>query len=148
MAKELPPLRVTLTKARVLADLRRARDAKGKDYVDPKALTGGDCQYATSRGAPMCIVGHVLDYEGVNLKPIWNSGSVDELWLDPAVTVIADGVLEFVAQKPRDILRLRSDRSVGITRQALKALEAAQNSQDTGETWGDAVAMAYIGGEV
>lgn len=123
-----------ITKKRALADLRRARDEKGADWIDPQWHRDYlKIQYATSRGAPLCIVGHVLAYEGVKLRSIYNAGSITELFPDP------DPIGE---HKSTDLLLYTKNPKVAVTRAALKVLRVAQKMQDSGETWGSAVAAA------
>lgn len=96
--------------------LARAVAEKGPDYVDPNA--GDGCVYYNDDLTPACIVGHVIEY-----------------WREDHGTEIPDTVLENRG------LGVGSDllNEIGWSRMAIHGLTAAQNMQDDGRTWGDAL---------
>lgn len=135
VSEKKPTHVIDLTEALEL--LRRARDEKGADYIDPRVESGEECQYATSRGRPLCIVGHAFHYARVNLRPIWNAPRVSELFED---------TVRYKKRAPDDVLPYRkTPKKLGITREALEALQIAQRRQDDGKSWGRAVEDAERG---
>ena len=115
---------LTFDEAKQLVD--RAIEEKGEGYVyeqvDVPAYTLETCAYFhPETGQPSCIVGHVLAYKGVTAEQAaagdWNTG------------VTARGL-----KQNYDVLD--ADRST------LMFLDAVQESQDHGDTWGKARADA------
>lgn len=103
-----------------LALLRRARDEKGSDYVDPNSsLTNSSkCAYFRRSGAAGCIVGHVLDYAGV--RPFTPRSRYNKI----------------------SILGLTAKYDNLFTAGAVRVLQAAQDVQDLQGSWGLAVSAA------
>lgn len=106
------------TPSETLDLLRRAVEAKGPDYVYVEPE--GDvaaCLYVHD-GQPSCIVGHVLNYCGL-------LGLAEE------------------NKAPSNIRALREH----FDSAALVVLDAAQEIQDNGEPWGEALACAEVTAE-
>lgn len=114
--------------------LERAVEEKGADYVDPDAATVG-CNYADAKGNPLCIVGHVVSYLGVDLRPVVlvDEGYYEreELW-GHGVSAIELNYANDAAPHP----------GFSFTNEAIWALGRAQTMQDNGETWGEALEAA------
>lgn len=114
--------------------LERAVEHKGADYIDPRASTLG-CEYADAAGQPLCIVGHVLSYLSVDLRPVVIDGSytqTEELWgTDVSATELDLGD---ESKAPMG--------DVVFTSRAASVLGAAQEVQDGAGTWGDALEFA------
>lgn len=93
--------------------MEEAVASKGEDYVYEQP--GGECVYLDREcGQPSCLIGHVLVAAGVVIPPTLEGMSVH--------IVVRDLIPEWsVGQLPR-------------------ALGAAQELQDSGATWGDALA--------
>ncbi|AGY47121.1 hypothetical protein CN1A_12 [Clavibacter phage CN1A] len=109
----------------VIELLEAAVDKKGREYVDPDALSHTRCSYAKD-GAPSCIVGHVLVDLGVPVEELTDSGlgEVSELFNDNDPYYV-----EIVSR-------------VTATGPALEVLSKAQAVQDQQGTWGDALDSA------
>lgn len=109
---------IELTYEQALEGLERAVAEKGEDYIDPRvdAPDGdeGECMNWNPDGTPSCIVGHILSYHG---------GTKDS---------IGEGT----------VLRLRDNKKLKADRLAYDLLAAAQDYQDRGMTWRDAVDIA------
>lgn len=86
----------------------------GADYVYPERELG--CQYVRD-GQPSCIVGHVLVEAGVPVDEIGKHEGRSAWAMAPDVTPWGD--------KGTPVI---------------EALDAAQHAQDTGSTWGEALA--------
>lgn len=112
------PLPKRVDKREALQLLRKARDEKGKDYIDPNSEDDwGMCEYTTPDALAGCIVGHVFTYAGVPL-----------------------GGLRYVQGDAAAVVRQACVSSyVNFTPGAIKALAKAQQMQDTGSPWGEAV---------
>lgn len=92
--------------------LQKAVDAKGADYVYEKEDYEDQCQYRDDTGAPRCIIGYALTYMGYQLE------SLDE-------GTIASTVM----------------RRLGVGSDTERyAANSAQESQDDGNTRGEALA--------
>lgn len=125
-------MNVTHSDEEVMAALRKAVELKGEDYTYPdNEMADGTCRYATAESTPSCIVGHVvhiLDPEAfAQLARVEGEHGTD------AASSLAwrpiDGGEGYLAPG------FWSDRAAGF-------LQAAQNMQDGGFTWGDALAHA------
>lgn len=108
--------------------LERAVQEKGEDYVDPNAAEEIGCEYGDNRGNPVCIVGHVFSYLGMNPDDVYSGGVRS--------TIQSEGV------------RSRNYRFVEgapvFTDVAKNVLALAQDHQDQADTWGEALAEAKI----
>lgn len=115
----------TLTKNAVTETLKSLLAEKGEDYIYPGA--GRNCTYSEGDGAPSCIVGHVvaaLDPEA--FKQIVEVERYEgESW--SAAQMFSEGFGEAGAT-------VATDSAVLAT-----ALQLAQEVQDSGASWGDAV---------
>ena len=78
--------------------------------------------------APVCIVGHVLDKLG-----ILDTVKIPDNIIDTYVNNQNYKAVEFLA---------RDGLLPGFTDKAVKVLQAAQNEQDGGGTWGEALVAA------
>ena len=97
--------------------LQRAVAEKGADYVyDPDSANPGSygCAYFQQDGTPSCLVGHVIAYKGLTkgLLGVWNGSDVDLL--------VERGFLD-------------------LDERAQWLLANAQNLQDNGKSWGEAL---------
>jgi len=113
--------------------LERAVEEKGADYVDPDADTVG-CNYADGQGNPLCIVGHVVNYLGVDLRPVVvgeDGAEHEELW-GHGVSAVELNYATRAAPHP----------GIRITDDAVWVLGKAQTMQDNGASWGEAVKYA------
>jgi len=109
---------------RALALLTRVVEVKGEDYVYPN--WNNDCRYADygpdGERVPGCIVGYALIEAGVPLDDLTElEGSVRSL--------VNEHVLEETV-------------GVQLTPAAMRAWQAAQESQDDGSPWGKALIEA------
>lgn len=106
---------ITADDARTL--LTRAVEEKGADYIYPRANHPDGCLYFEG-DAPSCIVGHVFAYKGMKPLPEDYNGST------------VSGLASY-------------ERFFSVDgRRTLRALASAQGTQDAGEPWGDALAIA------
>lgn len=101
-----------LTHEEARALLARAVEEKGADYVYPEFETG--CSYLDGEGNPSCLVGFVLTYAGVSGFEIENCEGTQ-----------AAEVVGSIFPDTEDRVRA--------------ALRAAQQVQDNGGTWAEAV---------
>jgi hypothetical protein len=131
----------TVIDAKTASDLlHRAVAEKGYEYQDPNspAAGGTGCEYADDKGNPLCIVGHVLHYAGVNLSDADFTGSVDSIIDLPMVPDYdQDKMIPTGANGS-----LWRNRDVEFTVDAFRLLEKAQLEQDSGTFWGPAVEIA------
>lgn len=113
-----------------LSLLRAAVELKGEDYVytnpngEMATIDGGitDCFYVDESGddaVPSCIVGHVFHAMGI---PVLDMLKIEGSSVNSDVT--------------EDLLR---DNSIQVTPRATRLLYSAQDLQDSGHTWGEAV---------
>lgn len=112
------------TTEQVMAALHKAVEGK-ENYIDPRAQTNLACQYVLD-GEPSCIVGVTLSLLGVStetLEMMDNCGN-------PMFS--ADGLL------------VLEGSDVTMDSDARDVLIAAQNKQDRGETWGEALNAAVL----
>jgi hypothetical protein len=101
--------------------LRRAVEDKGPEYIDPNSSEDGCVNMNKDEDGnlcPSCIVGHVLVYAGVDMEFLfkYNGEAADTCLL----------VNEYV-------------EGFDITKEAVAVLRVAQQHQDSGKTWRDAV---------
>lgn len=118
----------TITKSIVIDTLRSIVEEYGQDYVYPAAKTGDVCTYANSDGTPSCIVGHFIsriDPEG--FKKVANMEASEGESFSPDAALKYAGIL----------YDTESDY----------ALSEAQDAQDSGQTWGDALQEAIAAAE-
>lgn len=119
---------VAITIDNVIELLEQAVNERGEHYIDPQA-DSGSCTYATYSPSgelvPGCIVGMVLSKAGyeVGMLELWDS---EVSGLTPLDT-------------PEEI---KAKTSVEVDSKALFALRTAQERQDTGKSWGDAMRAA------
>jgi hypothetical protein len=110
----------------VLELLTTAVDEQGSDYVyysDHDDSRG--CEYFVD-GKSACIVGRVFDYADVNFD---FSSEINT---------------KYGTSRANDSEIFSLAPYVGITNpEVVEILRAAQNAQDTGETWGDALLAAF-----
>lgn len=118
-----------------IAALREVRDTFGKDHVDPDAAKGRGCDYAkrvenegdgeegTQEYCPACIVGQALFLRGVSAQWLYEHNGTS---LDVVFT-----------------LNMDEEESVQVTRAAAMVFRIAQQHQDGGGTWGEAMSRAY-----
>lgn len=138
-----------IDKSKALELLHKAVDEKGNDYVYPRGtgLASQTCTYERN-GEPSCIVGHALAYVGV---PVEHLKVLDSL-SDPAIgndTTIATleedyevGAEASYFDPETDIgpsAWLETNDDVVLTEEALLVFATAQNRQDAGTPWGEAV---------
>lgn len=120
--------------AKAIELLERAVEEKGSDYVDPRSSTTG-CEYADEKGQPLCIVGHVLSYLGVDLRPVVfesaYGGPEERLWGD-----------DFSAAELYGSSEKAPLGDIEFTSEATYVLSEAQNYQDSGKSWGEALGAA------
>lgn len=105
-----------------LAALEAVVAEGGEDYVYPDEEKDHDgmCRYVRKDGTPSCIVGHV-------------------------VTLLDPELLPLLATKEgAAALSLGFPDKLHFTNQAAQVLDAAQQEQDNGKTWGEALAYARI----
>ncbi len=122
-----------MTKTNAITALRylgKSVAERGEDYRDPNAVEGVGCQYFdiepgpkedTLEFYPSCIVGQVVSY------------------------VSDESIIETVARKFNDAGP--TDLDFIFTPLAQQMLDAAQQRQDTGSTWGEAykAAVDFLG---
>jgi len=111
----------------VLTAMRKAVEDRGKDYLydNERGVNDAGCYYSKPDGTPSCLVGYVIN-------------ALDHV--------------EFVNVAEREVDRDESEQSNHLrgewipknfwSDEADEALYAAQRYQDTGETWGYALAAA------
>lgn len=117
---------MTYTYDQTIELLQRAVAEKGDSYVYEKELGLFPCRYFNNQGTPSCIVGHVFDYVGL-LTVIDDSRNYSQV----------NGTIGGSGQRvmPEPIAEAFSDAS-------FVALQAAQDAQDDGKTWGEALIAA------
>lgn len=133
----------TITRDDALSLLRNAVEDRGADYVYPGTAEtlGADvtCRYFADEGVgaddfgqtaenpnpPACIVGHALSQLGVT-------------YADVMATRVVHGETNTASAR----LLLRALPGLDVTPEAEQLFVSAQDSQDGGYTWGDAVKYA------
>jgi len=122
--------------------LNRAVAEKGFEYRDPNSPTAGGtgCKYADNEGNPLCIVGHVLHYVGVDLLKADLTGSVEVIIDLPMVPDHEQG--DMTPTGANGVLWQGGDKDIEFTVDAFRLLEIAQTEQDGGTFWGPAVEVA------
>lgn len=121
--------------------LHRAVAEKGFEYRDPNSPTAGGmgCKYSDDSGNPLCIVGHVLHYAGVDLEKADLTGSVDTIIDLPREYSCETGSVPTGAN---GVLWQGGGQDIEFTVDAYRLLEIAQSEQDGGTFWGPAVEIA------
>jgi len=124
----------TIDKKRALELLEQVVEEFGPETtyedIDPDWGRGEDCQYVGNDGKPKCLVGQALAKAGF------------EFPLDPYYP--GDGSpYKYVNDSAYHYLTEYADESV--TEFAKVVFEVAQRVQDTGQTWGQALAKAREG---
>jgi hypothetical protein len=115
---------MVLTPRAAIGLLRMVVHDKGADYVYPRVARGLPCVNFTDDG-PSCIVGHVLERIGVTADDAKILGINGEISASESC-----GRLEQAEFRWR------------FASETLDILEVAQMSQDSGGTWGHALARA------
>lgn len=133
-----------LTKDAVTEKLNGLLEAKGEGYVYP--MGGSGCFYAEPGGAPSCIVGHVIAALDPDLfKDVANaegfqgeSYSAKEVFTDGFELPPTD---DWTLEERENFEHGYGPRRKGETESTVltMALQAAQEVQDGGGTWGEAV---------
>lgn len=120
----------TITREEALHALNMAVASKGPNYVDKDAAAGLICRNVVKAEdgtwVPSCIVGTALVYLGV--PPEWFEMA---RCTSVSIATVAIRLVE------RDLLN--------IEEAAIELMVEAQTAQDNKQTWGDAVARAYLG---
>lgn len=106
---------------------------KGEDFIYTERPVAGmdddddtSCRYVWD-GKPDCFIGQFLAKEGVPLERLANADLFMGGLGHPAVTLLG---------------QLEREGVVTVTDAAKQMLQAAQNKQDSGKTWGTALACA------
>lgn len=107
---------------KALALLSEAVEAKGADYVYPRADYDG-CSYVRD-GAPSCLVGDALHRAGLSMAVLTMIEAADYEDGDTAIGVVCRVSAELFG--------------FAVSDEALRALETAQMKQDFGVPWGEA----------
>jgi hypothetical protein len=123
----VPEDRVTIDAARAITLLREVVAEKGADYRYQKVKSWGSlaCLYVHD-GSCSCLVGHALHHAGV---PTSELNALDFYGNDDGDT----GIAQVYGRLP--------DR-FQLTGHAVEVLAAAQNAQDDGLSWGEALSAA------
>lgn len=101
-------------------DILRSVVGANKDYIDPKGANGMPCQYTPNNDYPGCLIGQVYKSLGAGYDELER---MDEY-----------GVISDVSDK--DLCPIHT------TPDAISVMQEAQQQQDTGNTWGQALMMA------
>jgi hypothetical protein len=141
---------ITIDGQRAVDLMRQAVKSKGEDYLYPQVsvgMGGPSCLYTTpsgdpSKSQPSCIVGHALAYAGTPIEVLHA--------IDFGGVVIDDEFGEYESEGPLDstpiydddVLAWLSRNGIEVTREAVDAFRIAQNDQDNGVAWGEAVERA------
>lgn len=118
---------VKLTFRQAVEDAKRAIREKGWTFIYDKKKDGS-CQNFDSEGAPSCVVGHILSYEGMKLEDITD--------------VVEPTFNENMDLNHLGIHTMRSRGAVQVSDEALRFLNELQILQDHGETWGHSYTAA------
>lgn len=108
---------ITPTVEQVTATIKAVVEEFGADYVYPYAAAPADCRYTeydeNGPTAPSCIAGHVLHRLGVPLDELrqWEGNNIHGL----------------------------QENYINLPAGAYEGLSAAQEAQDGGKTWGEAL---------
>lgn len=117
---------ITINKRDAIRLLRQV--VKGKESFVYNTTGVGTCEYVNKEtGKPSCLVGHALRAAGV--RPVQLS-RMD----DPPV------MGGYVQNTAIDSVEL--PKTLHLTPAAITVFAAAQSAQDTGESWGEALAKA------
>lgn len=119
----------TLTYDRALSLLNAAIAEKGEDYKYPKnpSVFGGCVYFDPDTRQPSCIIGHVLAYLGLTAEDM----EIDS----PLPDIDSRNALAFASLVEEGDIQVDSPRTEAL-------LQVAQEQQDQGSSWGDAVAAA------
>lgn len=118
---------VAITESNVIELLEQCIADRGEHYIDPQAESG-TCTYVDYHGdhpKPGCIVGLVLIKAGYDIVTL-------DLW-DSEISGLTGST------NPDEI---EGKTGVQVDDKALYALRTAQDRQDCGKTWGDALRAA------
>jgi hypothetical protein len=117
-----------ITKDKAVELIERAVTERGADYVDPGSLGGFGCKYLDG-DVPGCIVGTALGLAGATTEQL---GAMDRHggggYYSSMSYLIDSGNL--------------STLPVETTEAAAEVFLAAQQQQDSGTTWGEALEVA------
>jgi hypothetical protein len=133
----------TIGKDEAVELIRHAVKLKGSDYVDPRSgPMGHGCQYVNgTTGQPLCIVGHALVELGVPTDALIKAPEIDNLIALPydreGDPTGEPGRIKYLSGGG-----LAEVEDLEFTPEAVGAFEAAQSTQDAGDTWGQALAAA------
>jgi len=108
---------ITLTNEQVTSLIEAAVVEKGENYIYERPIGAEDCLYVHGE-QPGCIVGHVLHAAGVRLAALW----------------VREGMSARVL-----IEELKDQEVISMSGEAVVALRRAQQEQDYGGTWGEAL---------
>lgn len=122
-----------IDKDKALELLNRAVAEKPDGYADENVVRGHACEYANEDGTPSCLVGTALSYTGFDLGNLTYPGEIDLF-----VEIPEDVTGEFIGNKGV----LGNDPNYEMTLDALVLFRTAQEEQDGGSTWADAVQVA------
>lgn len=106
--------------------LKAVVDERGGGYVYDTEEHDG-CRYADDDGQPACLIGHVLSHLGV-LDAIEARHQAETIGAAPVKDVVYSAA---------------AGRGIRITDFAFDVWAAAQDVQDKGEPWGDALRAAH-----
>lgn len=120
---------ITLTIAEATELMERAVTEKGPDYLYTIPEGIGSCSYFDTKGRPSCIVGHVLSYKGLG---------ADDL-ICPVLYPYGEAYLANY-NTGSSVTKLYLEGILDAPYEVIDALSAAQGFQDTGKTWGEALA--------
>lgn len=137
---------IKIDSKKALTLLRKAVKQKGKDYVDPNVAEGG-CAYVRD-GEASCIVGHVVAYVKPNLIPaieLWESNGDYVPYYEREERGGGLGIGSGGDVAVEDLARaLSDDGEIDFDGNAVEILQRAQNVQDNGNTWGEALEAALV----
>lgn len=119
-----------LTRNNVIAKLTEAMQLNGPDYKYKRGEGEySPCQYAPDEKNPHgCLIGAMITGNGVPLREKWDKGDAV-----PADAVLRELVRDGLINVPSGDLPV-----------VIRVLLAAQDAQDIGHTWGDAVEDAQL----
>lgn len=125
--------------------LRMAVETKGEDYQYEQP-DGTGCFYTLpGNTAPSCIVGHALAYAGVPLDVLHAidfGGVIREDPDFPGEEYEESGSLGDTTANNEDVIAWLERNGAVLDREAIDVFHKAQQWQDDGIAWGEAVAAA------
>jgi hypothetical protein len=121
------PIRIDKPKALEL--LRAAVATRGRDYVYQRSPKGA-CRYANADG-PSCLVGEALAQAGADVVGLFYGKSLNT----KGITALSHNAAYYPSGA-------KFDAAVSIDAEAAAVFSEAQEAQDSGETWGAALAYA------